>query len=149
MTEFVVFGFKPGQSRVTNFGYVSLHPGRALGHARTRGGRMHRFWRDQSGASAAEYSLLIAILGVGLGAAALALGANLTSSIGLSANRIHAANDAESHQDTGGGTANGPPSTAPGQNPGPGQGNSSGNPSPGTPPGSPPGKPDKPGKPNK
>ena len=110
---------------------------------------MHRFWRDQSGASAAEYSLLIAILGVGLGAAALALGANLTSSIGLSANRIHAANDAGSHQDTGGGTANGPPSTAPGQNPGPGQGNSSGNPSPGTPPGSPPGKPDKPGKPNK
>ena len=73
---------------------------------------MHRFWRDQSGASAAEYSLLIAILGVGLGAAALALGANLSSSIGLSANRIHAANEAAPQLGTAGGTSNGPPSTA-------------------------------------
>lgn len=110
---------------------------------------MHRFWRDQSGASAAEYSLLIAILGVGLGAAALALGANLTSSIGLSANRIHAVNDAAPQDVIAGGTSNGPPSIAPGQNPGPGNGDSNGNQDPGTPPGSPPGKPDKPGKPNK
>jgi pilus assembly protein Flp/PilA len=39
------------------------------------------FLRDESGASAAEYALILAIVGVGIGAAALALGANVKASI--------------------------------------------------------------------
>ncbi len=41
-----------------------------------------RFFRDESGSSAAEYALILAIVGVGLGAAALVLGNNVTVSIG-------------------------------------------------------------------
>ncbi len=40
-----------------------------------------RFFRDESGSSAAEYALILAIVGVGLGAAALVLGNNVTVSI--------------------------------------------------------------------
>lgn len=40
------------------------------------------FIADESGASAAEYALIIAIVGVGIGAAALALGANVTTAVG-------------------------------------------------------------------
>ena len=39
------------------------------------------FFRDQSGASAAEYALILAIVGVALGAAALALSLQIQGSI--------------------------------------------------------------------
>lgn len=39
------------------------------------------FLKDESGASAAEYALILAIVGVGIGAAALALGANVRMAI--------------------------------------------------------------------
>lgn len=39
------------------------------------------FIADETGASAAEYALIIAVVGVGVGAAALYLGANVTEAI--------------------------------------------------------------------
>ena len=50
------------------------------------------FVRDESGASAAEYALIIAIVGVGIGAAALVLGENVTRAVGLAANEVHNCN---------------------------------------------------------
>ena len=50
------------------------------------------FLRDESGASAAEYALIIAIVGVGIGAAALALGNNVTNAVGNAANDVDACN---------------------------------------------------------
>ena len=52
--------------------------------------------RDESGASAAEYALIIAIVGVGIGAAALALGANVKEAIGNSSDEVYACNNAAS-----------------------------------------------------
>jgi len=52
------------------------------------------FLKDESGASAAEYALIIAIVGVGIGAAALALGNNVTAAIGDAANDVHDCNSA-------------------------------------------------------
>lgn len=54
------------------------------------------FVRDESGASAAEYALILAIVGVGIGAAALALGANVRSAIGTASNEVNACNTAGS-----------------------------------------------------
>ena len=54
------------------------------------------FIRDESGASAAEYALIIAIVGVGIGAAALALGANVKAAIGESSDEVYACNNATS-----------------------------------------------------
>lgn len=48
--------------------------------------------RDESGASAAEYALIIAIVGVGIGAAALALGANVKVAVGNASNEVYACN---------------------------------------------------------
>ena len=53
------------------------------------------FLKDESGASAAEYALIIAIVGVGIGAAALALGNNVTAAIGGAANDVHDCNSAQ------------------------------------------------------
>ena len=39
------------------------------------------FLKDESGASAAEYALIIAVVGVGIGAAALVLGANVKQAV--------------------------------------------------------------------
>ena len=50
--------------------------------------------RDESGASAAEYALIIAIVGVGIGAAALALGGNVKAAIGNASNDVYASNNA-------------------------------------------------------
>jgi len=47
------------------------------------------FVRDESGASAAEYALIIAVVGVGIGAAALLLGANVKQAIGESADDVY------------------------------------------------------------
>ncbi|MCT2559378.1 Flp family type IVb pilin [Tsuneonella sp. YG55] len=52
------------------------------------------FIADESGASAAEYALIIAIVGVGVGAAALALGANVEAAIGNAANEVDKCNNA-------------------------------------------------------
>ena len=55
---------------------------------------LKNFVRDESGASAAEYALIIAIVGVGIGAAALALGNNVTAAIGGAANDVNDCNTA-------------------------------------------------------
>lgn len=50
------------------------------------------FIADESGASAAEYALIIAIVGVGIGAAALALGNNVTAAVGNAADEVNDCN---------------------------------------------------------
>ena len=50
--------------------------------------------RDESGASAAEYALILAIVGVGIGAAALTLGGNVRAAIGGAAVDVHNCNGA-------------------------------------------------------
>lgn len=54
------------------------------------------FIRDESGASAAEYALIIAVVGVGIGAAALILGANVSEAVGNAANEVDNCNSASS-----------------------------------------------------
>ncbi len=51
------------------------------------------FIRDESGASAAEYALIIAIVGVGIGAAALSLGANVKAAIGDASTDVYNCNN--------------------------------------------------------
>lgn len=46
------------------------------------------FLRDESGASAAEYALILAIVGAGIGAAALALGTNVDNAISGAAKAV-------------------------------------------------------------
>ena len=46
------------------------------------------FLKDESGASAAEYALIIAVVGVGIGAAALVLGNNVQQAVGDAANDV-------------------------------------------------------------
>ena len=60
------------------------------------------FIADESGASAAEHALIIAIVGVGIGAAALVLGNNVTNAIGTSANEV---NDCNQSSDADGSTS--------------------------------------------
>ncbi len=55
---------------------------------------LKNFIADESGASAAEYALIIAIVGVGIGAAALVLGNNVTAAIGGAANEVDDCNTA-------------------------------------------------------
>lgn len=55
---------------------------------------LKNFIADESGASAAEYALIIAVVGVGIGAAALVLGANVETAIGNSANEVNNCNNA-------------------------------------------------------
>ena len=50
------------------------------------------FIADESGASAAEYALIIAIVAVGIGAAALSLGANVEAAVGGASNEVDACN---------------------------------------------------------
>ena len=52
------------------------------------------FLADESGASAAEYALIIAVVGVGIGAAALALGVNIEQAVGTAANEVDDCNTA-------------------------------------------------------
>jgi pilus assembly protein Flp/PilA len=52
------------------------------------------FVRDESGASAAEYALILAIVGVAIGAAALTLGANVRDAIAGASNDVYACNHA-------------------------------------------------------
>ena len=53
------------------------------------------FVRDESGASAAEYALILAIVGVAIGAAALTLGGNVRAAIAGAAQDVHACNNAD------------------------------------------------------
>ena len=46
------------------------------------------FVSDQSGASAAEYALILAVVGVAIGAGALALGTNVGASITNASNNV-------------------------------------------------------------
>ena len=55
---------------------------------------LKNFIADESGASAAEYALIIAIVGVGIGAAALVLGSNVEVAIGNAANEVDDCNTA-------------------------------------------------------
>jgi pilus assembly protein Flp/PilA len=50
------------------------------------------FVRDESGASAAEYALILAIVGVAIGAAALTLGGNVRAAIAGAATDVHNCN---------------------------------------------------------
>lgn len=59
------------------------------------------FFADESGASAAEYALIIAIVGVGIGAAAMALGANVTSAVGGASNDVAACGNGAATPGTG------------------------------------------------
>jgi pilus assembly protein Flp/PilA len=54
------------------------------------------FLKDESGASAAEYALIIAVVGVGIGAAALVLGNNVAFAVGDAANDVNNCNNASS-----------------------------------------------------
>ncbi len=52
------------------------------------------FLTDETGASAAEYALILAIVGVGIGAAALSLGANVRAAIGDASVDVYSCNNA-------------------------------------------------------
>lgn len=47
------------------------------------------FSADEAGASAAEYALIIAVVGVGIGAAALVLGANVKRAVDTAAQDVY------------------------------------------------------------
>ena len=69
---------------------------------------MGKFWKDESGASSTEYALILAIVGVGMGAAALALANNSIFSVAQAANDLDAINDGpEASSGTGGGSGGG------------------------------------------
>ena len=54
---------------------------------------INAFFADESGASAAEYALILAIVGVAIGAAALILGANVQQAISGAANDVYSCNN--------------------------------------------------------
>jgi pilus assembly protein Flp/PilA len=56
---------------------------------------LKNFVRDESGASAAEYALILAIVGVAIGGAALTLGGNVRAAIGDAAVDVHKCNNGE------------------------------------------------------
>ena len=49
---------------------------------------LRTFVADESGASAAEYALILAVVGVAIGAGALALGTNIGASITNASNNV-------------------------------------------------------------
>lgn len=72
------------------------------------------FIADESGASAAEYALIIAIVAVGIGAAALSLGANVEEAIGNSSTEVFNCNNAEGNPGAYAGTEECTPAAAEG-----------------------------------
>ena len=50
------------------------------------------FLRDESGASAAEYALILAIVGSAIAVAALTLGGAISNALGRATNKINATN---------------------------------------------------------
>lgn len=63
------------------------------------------FLTDESGASAAEYALILAVVGVAVGAAALALGTNVGAAITNASNTVQDCGAAAAGTDTTGDTA--------------------------------------------
>lgn len=57
---------------------------------------LKNFVADEAGASAAEYALIIAVVGVGIGAAALVLGANVKTAIDNASEDVYNCNQATS-----------------------------------------------------
>lgn len=53
------------------------------------------FLSDESGASAAEYALILAIIGAGVGVAVFALGGAITAKVGGAKNCLEAKNETE------------------------------------------------------
>lgn len=51
-------------------------------------GYLTHFWSDESGASAAEYALILAIIGTGIAIAAIFLGTTISNSMNNQANKI-------------------------------------------------------------
>lgn len=51
---------------------------------------VHNFLRDESGASAAEYALILAVVGAGIAAAAVLLGASISNAMGRATTAIDA-----------------------------------------------------------
>lgn len=49
---------------------------------------IHTLWTDESGASAAEYALILAIVGTGIALAALLLGSTISQSMNDASNCI-------------------------------------------------------------
>lgn len=62
---------------------------------------IQNFVRDETGASAAEYALILAIVGVAIGAAALTLGNNVRAAIAGAAADVHACNGTHSAVSSG------------------------------------------------
>jgi pilus assembly protein Flp/PilA len=54
---------------------------------------LKNFIADETGASAAEYALIIAVVGVGIGAAALYLGQNVAVAIGDAGEDVYSCNN--------------------------------------------------------
>lgn len=50
---------------------------------------LNNFLRDESGAAAAEYALILAIVGAGIAGAAYALGTSITGAIGTATTKIN------------------------------------------------------------
>lgn len=109
------------------------------------------FLEDRAGAAAAEYILLLAIFGAGIGAGAYYLGSKEAAALVRAGDNLLAqATDTSPSAGAGTGSAGsgsaGAPAGgkglggAPGQNPSSGNGNSNGNQTPGAPPATPPGK---------
>jgi len=46
---------------------------------------MLKYWKDESGAAAAEYALILAIIGAGIAVAAYTLGGNISTAINSAA----------------------------------------------------------------
>ncbi len=67
---------------------------------------LKNFAADEAGASAAEYALIIAVVGVGIGAAALVLGANVKNAIEGASNDVYKCNSVSSVTLTNGKNAN-------------------------------------------
>jgi len=55
---------------------------------------LKNLWNDQSGASAAEYALILAIVGVGIAAAALTLGGSIGNAMNKASNCINSPSQA-------------------------------------------------------
>jgi pilus assembly protein Flp/PilA len=74
--------------------------------AQSGGFALRNFWKDESGAGATEYALILAIVGLGMGAAALALGNNTVMSVAQASNDLDAINDGPADEDSGSGGGN-------------------------------------------
>lgn len=74
-----------------------------------------RFWKDELGASASEYALILAVVGPGVGAAALVMGANVKSSGTSFESELDATNAVSTSSGTKGSGTKGGPASTPGQ----------------------------------